>query len=277
MLVTHAVHAARHRQQAADRQQAPKEQPPGVDRVEQRGKWNSCAGKSDCKRFLASMSLRVPIFCLRQSTGQHTRYSHALASEAAGQAIITTLRWPSGLCDHSLVFVALPCGRVWSCVVVCGHVWSCVVTCSHVWSRVVVCGHVWSCVVTCGRVWSHLIVCGHLCRAWSRVVMCGHVWSCVVACGRVWLALLREATALLQGSGLTPPPPPPRDVLERGGGGGGWLGPPPPLRVPLWSPAEGGPKHLKRISSWHRRRRSKLWLSASNIGRGGGWDGVKGG
>ena len=62
-----------------------------------------------------------------------------------------------------------------------------------------------------------------------------------------------------------PKSPPPRDVSEGGGGGGGlkgeggggWLGPPPPPRVPLWSSAEGGPKFLKRKSSWHRRRRSK--------------------
>ena len=60
-----------------------------------------------------------------------------------------------------------------------------------------------------------------------------------------------------------------RDVLEEGGGGGkgggseegggggfGW-DPPPPPRVPLWSPAEGGPKVLRRKSAWHRRRRSK--------------------
>ena len=38
---------------------------------------------------------------------------------------------------------------------------------------------------------------------------------------------------------------------------------------------EGGPKNFQLTSSWHRRRQAKLWLSASNIGRGGG--GVGGG
>ena len=48
-------------------------------------------------------------------------------------------------------------------------------------------------------------------------------------------------------------------MYERGGSEGGvWLGPPPPPRVPLWAPAEGAAKDLKRKSAWHRRRRSKM-------------------
>ena len=49
-----------------------------------------------------------------------------------------------------------------------------------------------------------------------------------------------------------------RGALKGGGGQGVWRGPPPPPRVPLWSPPEGGPKFLKRKSSWPRRRRSKI-------------------
>ena len=43
---------------------------------------------------------------------------------------------------------------------------------------------------------------------------------------------------------------------EGGIGGFGWD--PPPPRVPLWSPAKGGPNILKPKSSWHRRRRSRI-------------------
>ena len=60
-----------------------------------------------------------------------------------------------------------------------------------------------------------------------------------------------------------------------GGGEGGSAGPPPssygPPVVPLWSPAEGGPKILKLKSA-----EAKFWLSAPNIGRGGD-GGVQGG
>ena len=67
-----------------------------------------------------------------------------------------------------------------------------------------------------------------------------------------------------------------RGCSRRGGlkgGGGGWLGPASSLGPPM-VPAEGGLKTLKLKSSWHRRRRSTIWLSASNIGRGGGGRGV---
>ena len=77
------------------------------------------------------------------------------------------------------------------------------------------------------------------------------------------------------GGGYPYATPDERDVLE-GGGTGVWLGPPPPPRVPLWSPAEGGPKNSKRKSSWHRRRRSKIlavsckhWKGRRGGGRGG--------
>ena len=59
-----------------------------------------------------------------------------------------------------------------------------------------------------------------------------------------------------------------RDVLEEGGGGGGgggvWLGPPSSLGLPM-VPTEGGPNPLCTEGA-----EAKLWLSASNIGRGGG-------
>ena len=67
-----------------------------------------------------------------------------------------------------------------------------------------------------------------------------------------------------------------RDVLE--GGGGGW-DPPYSLGPPM-VPTEGGPRVLKRKSSWHRRRRSKIlavslkhWKGRKGGGGGGpGWD-----
>ena len=82
----------------------------------------------------------------------------------------------------------------------------------------------------------------------------------------------------------TPPPP---GLYSKGGegglkgfgGGGGLAGTPPPPRVPLWSPAEGGPKFLKLKSSWHRRRRSKnLAVSLKHYKRRrGGGGGSRGG
>ena len=62
----------------------------------------------------------------------------------------------------------------------------------------------------------------------------------------------------------------PRVLLERGGGFA-W-DPPPPPKVPLWSPAEGGPKDLKRKSSWHRKGQRTIW--AVSLGGGGGSYGV---
>ena len=43
-----------------------------------------------------------------------------------------------------------------------------------------------------------------------------------------------------------------------GGGEGGLAGTPPSSQGPRMVPAEGRPKILKRKSSWHRRRRSKI-------------------
>ena len=74
-----------------------------------------------------------------------------------------------------------------------------------------------------------------------------------------------------------------RDVLERGGerrgglkGEGALAGTPPPPRVPLWSPAEGGPRILKLQSSWHRRRRGTI-LAVSLQHRKGRRRGGRGG
>ena len=53
-----------------------------------------------------------------------------------------------------------------------------------------------------------------------------------------------------------------RDIglLERGGGRGGGVQPDPPSSYsPPMTPAEGGPQILKLKSSWHRRRRSKIF------------------
>ena len=75
------------------------------------------------------------------------------------------------------------------------------------------------------------------------------------------------------------PPPPPRDVLEKGREGGlggdlkvgrGLAGTPPPPRVPLWPPPKAG---LKILSVNPLGAEATLWLSASNIGRGGGGEG----
>ena len=60
----------------------------------------------------------------------------------------------------------------------------------------------------------------------------------------------------------------------RGGseeGGGGWLGPPPSSEGPPMVPARGGPSILKRKNPLGTEgAEAKVWLSASNIGRGGG-------
>ena len=58
-----------------------------------------------------------------------------------------------------------------------------------------------------------------------------------------------------------------RDVLERGGLVG-WD--PPPPRVPLWSPPKAGQTFLSVNPLGIEGAEAKIWLSASNIGRGGG-------
>ena len=57
-----------------------------------------------------------------------------------------------------------------------------------------------------------------------------------------------------------PPVSPPRQHPPQGSNrrGGGFGRTPPPPSVPLWSPPKGDRKILKRKSSWHRRRRSKI-------------------
>ena len=59
-----------------------------------------------------------------------------------------------------------------------------------------------------------------------------------------------------------------KGCIRRGGGGGG-LGPPPPW-VPLWSPPKAGRKLLSVNPLGTEGAEAKFWLSASNIGRGGG-------
>ena len=82
-----------------------------------------------------------------------------------------------------------------------------------------------------------------------------------------------------------------REVLEGGGGEGGGGGlkgeggegvqPDPPSSYgPPMVPTEGGPKNLKRKSSWHRRCRSKILavsLKHYKRRRGGGRGGPRGG
>ena len=68
--------------------------------------------------------------------------------------------------------------------------------------------------------------------------------------------------------------PPQGMYWEEGKGGFGW-GPPPP-RVPLWSPPKGGQKVLSSNPLGTEGAEAKLWLSASNIGRGGGGGGSMG-
>ena len=76
------------------------------------------------------------------------------------------------------------------------------------------------------------------------------------------------------------PRPRPEGCIRRGGlkggGGGVWLGAPSSQGLRM-VPAEGGQKILKRKSSWHRRRRSKLlavslnhWKERGRRGGGGG-------
>ena len=72
---------------------------------------------------------------------------------------------------------------------------------------------------------------------------------------------------------IRPAAAPHTGMYFKGGGGarGVWLGPPSSLGPPM-VPAEGGPKNLE--SSWHlwapKAPKTKIWLSASNIARGGG-------
>ena len=78
--------------------------------------------------------------------------------------------------------------------------------------------------------------------------------------------------------GHTPPPP---GMYEKeggggveGGGGAGFGWDPPPPWVPLWSPPKAG----RKILSFNPLgTKGNLWLSASNIGRGGGKGGPGGG
>ena len=55
----------------------------------------------------------------------------------------------------------------------------------------------------------------------------------------------------------------------RKGGGVGWDTPPP--WVPLWSPLKAGRESLSLNSLDAKGAEAKFWVSASNIGRGGGW------
>ena len=82
--------------------------------------------------------------------------------------------------------------------------------------------------------------------------------------------------------------PVPRDVLEGGGGseggeGGGFRWDPPTPRVPLWSPLRAGQKLLSLNPLGAKGAEANFWLSASNIGKGGGggclkgWGGLGGG
>ena len=58
---------------------------------------------------------------------------------------------------------------------------------------------------------------------------------------------------------------------EGEGGRGVWLGPPPSSQGPRMVPAAGGANILKRKSSWHRKRRSKILLpSARHLEEGRG-------
>ena len=84
-----------------------------------------------------------------------------------------------------------------------------------------------------------------------------------------------------------------RDVLEggegrgdsEGGGGAGGFGPDPlPPRVPLWSPPKAGQQNIQNLEKnltltplGTEGAEAKIWLSASNIGRGGGSRGGGGG
>ena len=79
-------------------------------------------------------------------------------------------------------------------------------------------------------------------------------------------------------------PPPPKGCirrrgggLKRGGGRGFGWGTPPPW-VPLWSPPKAGRKLLSLNLLGPKGAEVKFWLSASDIGRGGGGSrGVQGG
>ena len=60
-----------------------------------------------------------------------------------------------------------------------------------------------------------------------------------------------------------------RGGLKGGGGGFGWD--PPSSQGPPMVPTEGGPKFFESLNPLNAEgAEAKLWLSASNIGRGGG-------